>query len=67
ISVHIEFDPNEIRFHISDNGIGTEEFKEGFGIKGIRERVEAFNGEVMIEPGQGFSVRGTLYLEDNND
>lgn len=67
ISVHIEFDAKEIRFHIFDNGIGTEELKEGFGLKGIRERVEAFNGEVIIESEQGFSVRGTLYLEDKND
>lgn len=67
ISVQIEYDPEEIRFHILDNGIGTEEFKEGFGLKGIRERAEAFGGEVIIESGQGFSVRGTLYLEDKND
>jgi len=67
ISVHIVYDPKGIRFHIIDNGIGAEEFKEGFGLTGIRERVEAFGGEVMIESGQGFSVRGTLYLEDKND
>jgi len=64
ISVTIVYDPKEIRFHILDNGIGTGEFKEGFGLKGIRERVEAFGGEVTIESGQGFSVRGTFYLED---
>ncbi len=67
ISVHIEYDPNEIRFHIFDNGIGTEEIKEGFGLKGIRERVEAFGGKVKIESGQGFSVQGAFYLEDKND
>lgn len=67
ISVNIEYDPKEIRFHILDNGIGTEELKEGFGLKGIRERVEAFGGEVTIESEQGFTVRGTLYLEDKND
>lgn len=67
ISVYIEYNPKEIRFHILDNGIGTEEFKEGFGLKGIRERVEAFGGEVTIESEKGFTVRGTLYLEDKND
>ena len=67
ISVYIEYDAKEIRFHVIDNGIGTEEFKEGFGLKGIRERVEAIGGVVAIESGKGFSVRGNLYLEDKND
>ncbi|MDD3169617.1 MAG: hypothetical protein PHC91_09205 [Eubacteriales bacterium] len=57
----------EIRFHIQDNGIGAEELKEGFGLKGIRERAEAFGGGITIEHGQGFSVRGVLYLEEKND
>lgn len=67
IDVKIEYMPKEIRFHILDNGIGTVEIKEGFGLKGIRERVETFGGEVEFVPGQGFSVRGILYLEGKND
>ncbi len=67
VSIIIEYLPKEIRFHILDNGIGVEECKEGYGLKGIRERAEAFGGTVTIETGQGFSVRGVLYLEDKND
>jgi len=67
VSITIEYLPKEVRFHILDNGIGVEECKEGYGLKGIRERAEAFGGTVTIETGQGFSVRGVLYLEDNND
>lgn len=67
VSILIEYLPKEIRFHILDNGIGVEEFKEGYGLKGIRERAEAFGGKVTVETGQGFSVRGVLYLEDKND
>lgn len=67
VSIIIEYLPKEIRFHILDNGIGVEECKEGYGLRGIRERAEAFGGTVTIETGQGFSVRGVLYLEDKND
>jgi signal transduction histidine kinase len=67
VSIIIEYLPKEIRFYIRDNGIGVEECKEGYGLRGIRERAEAFGGTVTIETGQGFSVRGVLYLEDKND
>ena len=67
VSIIIEYFQKEIRFHILDNGIGVVECKEGCGLKGIRERVESFGGTVTIETGQGFSVRGILYLEDKND
>lgn len=67
ISVGIDYLPKEVRFYIRDNGNGHGEFKEGFGLKGIRERAEACGGEVNYESGQGFTVRGVLYQEDKND
>lgn len=68
ILVRIESLPKEIRFLIRDNGTGgPPEIAEGFGLKGIRERVEACGGSVRIASGQGFSVEGVLYPEGKND
>ncbi len=67
ISVDIKYLPKEIRFRISDNGTGAAEIKEGFGLKGIRERAEAFGGKVTIRSGRGFSIEGVTYLEEKHD
>ncbi|MEL7655191.1 MAG: sensor histidine kinase [Bacillota bacterium] len=67
MSVKIDYLPNQIRFLICDNGVGAQAFQEGFGLKGIRERAEAFGGEIAFESGAGFTVRGILYLEGKND
>lgn len=67
IIVKIEYLPGEIRFLIKDNGSGQPDFNEGFGLKGIRERAEAFGGSIRIESEQGFSLEGVLYLEERND
>ncbi len=48
-----------------DNGIIT--IREGYGLRGIRERVEAFGGQMLYQADQGFTVQGVLYLEDQND
>jgi len=67
ISVTLEYLPGEIQFHIVDNGTGAEIIQEGYGLRGIRERAEAFGGSVAIKSEQGFSVCGVLYLEERND
>ena len=67
ISIDIQYLHREIRFRIRDNGTGAQDIKEGFGLKGIRERAEAFGGKVTIVSGQGFSIEGVLYLEEKHD
>jgi len=44
---------------IKDNGVGTESTESsGFGLLGVRERLQLLGGSVHIEtgPGQGFSL-----------
>lgn len=65
VSVRLEFLPREIRFLIKDNGEGAKDIKEGFGLRGIRERAEAFGGNVAFKSDKGFSVQGVLCLEDS--
>ena len=45
-----------VEISIKDNGIGTSGVKEGYGLLGIRERIERLGGELTIhgEPRKGF-------------
>lgn len=60
---------SDICLLISDNGSGVEgQFKEGFGLKGIREKAEALGGSFVIstEQGEGFEVEISLPFEKEN-
>ena len=72
IWVELDHSPDSINFGVRDNGVGAEVTKEGYGLKGIRERVEAFGGKVEFggcdgkaefPDYYGFYIRGILYLE----
>lgn len=67
IRVTINYTDNYISFSVKDNGIGSNIIKEGFGLKGIRERVENSNGKVEYVSKEGFNIKGILYLEGKND
>ena len=67
ISIRIDYSATEICFLIQDNGGGAESIKEGFGLKGIKERVAAFGGTITFESKQGFIAKGVLNLEGKND
>ncbi len=67
ISVGLDYSGDAITFNVRDNGIGAEKLKEGYGLKGIRERTEAFGGSVEFGSGDGFYIKGILYLEVKDD
>jgi len=50
--------PLAARLVIQDNGIGADEIVQGFGLLGVRERVQLLGGEVNIQtsPGKGFTL-----------
>ncbi len=61
---------SEICLYISDNGIGVNgEIKEGFGLKGMREKVEKLGGRCIFssEAGEGFETEIALPLKKNNE
>ncbi|WP_427338348.1 sensor histidine kinase [Caloranaerobacter sp. DY30410] len=60
VDIEIIFKGKSVNFCIKDNGIGADNIKEGYGLKGIRERVEHFNGKVKFESRGGFEVKGYL-------
>lgn len=58
VKVDLAFFPNEIRLAVRDNGVGAHGTDGGFGLFGLRERVQLLGGrlELNTAPGEGFSL-----------
>lgn len=65
IELEVKEGLHTIVFSIKDNGKGATDIIEGYGLKGMRERVEALNGSLRIKSDSGFLVEG--YIEVDND
>jgi two-component system sensor histidine kinase DegS len=71
--VKIELLRKKINVHVKDDGIGfdleqvmSDKDREGYGLIGMRERVQLLSGDINITtaPGQGTSINLTIPLED---
>jgi signal transduction histidine kinase len=51
IRLHLQARETEIILEIEDNGIGfdAQQFHSGYGIKGMKERVQLHNGRITID------------------
>ena len=60
--IAIERSGNGVQIRARDDGGGTAGSADGFGIRGMRTRVEEAGGEltIMNEPGRGFAVTAVL-------
>ena len=68
VDVTLDFDSeNEVGLEIKDNGVGTAVADGGFGLLGIRERVQLLNGtcDIQTAPGAGFKLKITIPIEEN--
>src|SRR5690349_9425573 len=56
VNVRLNYDYDRIRLTVKDNGVGPSESEGGFGLLGIRERVQLLNGSVRVttDAGKGF-------------
>ena len=56
VNVRLNYDDDRIQLTIKDNGVGATESEGGFGLLGIRERVQLLNGTVRVttDAGKGF-------------
>lgn len=63
--IHIELDykEKEVHFTIENNGKCNSSIVDGYGIKGMKERVNNLMGEVEVISGSSFIVKGFLPLE----
>lgn len=57
ITVSLHFEPQQIRLDVQDNGCGVEEWKDGFGLTAMKERVSQSQGRVIVYSKKG---EGTL-------
>jgi signal transduction histidine kinase len=63
IRINLIYSKECIKFNIKDNGAGALVFVEGFGMKGIRERVDSFGGKVEFKSQEGFIIDGMIKLQ----
>ncbi len=58
VDVLLNFQPGKVSLEVKDNGVGAVETSGGFGLLGIRERVQLLGGglEVSTGVGQGFCL-----------
>lgn len=66
IRVDVDYSDDSIKFSIKDNGTGAESITEGYGLKGIRERINAFNGNVEFKSEDGFQIKGTIFTRSDD-
>jgi signal transduction histidine kinase len=63
VELHLDYgDERLIRLRIKDDGLGSANSEGGFGLLGVRERVQLLNGAVHVraDAGEGFSLEVEL-------
>jgi signal transduction histidine kinase len=53
VDVLLDFRPAEVRLEVRDNGVGAAKTSGGFGLLGIRERMQLLGGGLEIDTGVG--------------
>jgi signal transduction histidine kinase len=58
VEVRLDYGNEVVRLTVQDNGVGTVEIGGGFGLLGVRERLQLLGGQVQIRtaPAQGFTL-----------
>lgn len=67
IWVTLKYTNEYIKFRIKDNGQGVLAFIEGYGIKGIKERVRDNDGNVEFTSEKGFIIDGMIKIRGGNN
>jgi len=59
VDVLLDYQPGEVCLQVRDNGVGASQTTGGFGLLGIRERMNLLGGKLEIETGVGKGFRLT--------
>ncbi|MFN3601629.1 MAG: sensor histidine kinase [Dietzia sp.] len=63
LRVTLTEDAGVLRLETQDDGLGTQAFEPGNGLRGLRERIEALGGRAEFTPRPGFGVRVELPVQ----
>jgi len=65
VDVLLDYQPAEVRLEVRDNGVGAAETAGGFGLLGIRERMQLLGGTLEINTGigKGFRLAASVRLQ----
>jgi len=70
IAVTVEADAGDrvLRIAVRDDGVGGADFARGTGLVGLKDRVEALSGRILLDsaPGRGTRLKAELPLPDAN-
>ena len=68
VDVRLDFQPGKVRLEVRDNGVGAADIETegGFGLLGIRERMQLLGGrlEIQTDAGKGFRLTATVPAAD---
>jgi signal transduction histidine kinase len=66
VDVWLDFQPGKVRLQVRDNGVGAAETDGGFGLLGIRERMQLLGGRLEISTGvgKGFCLTASVPTSD---
>lgn len=60
IDITLSYIKEGIEFKICDDGSGCIDIKEGYGLKGMKERIDLLNGQLKVQSVNGFSIEGFI-------
>lgn len=53
VDILLDYQPDEVCLEVRDNGVGAAQVDGGFGLLGIRERMQLLGGSLEIQTGEG--------------
>jgi len=64
VDVLLDYQPDQVRLEVRDNGVGAAKTNGGFGLLGIRERMQLLGGKLEIDTsvGKGFCLTASVPL-----
>ena len=62
VRVRASWTPEVLNLEIADDGVGGANEKDGFGLQGLHDRVDALGGELMVDSpaGEGTRIRAAI-------
>jgi signal transduction histidine kinase len=67
IDINLEFYNTHIDLKIKDDGIGSNNTGQGYGLQSMEDRVLSIGGNILFLPDEGFEILINIPLEVSND